>query len=177
MGATTTHLLMGHQQLHTSATAGIYSLINQGKVFFQPQSLASLLILHFRDEQKCTGNADAQTDSMCPSEVGHMWRYGDGTSWHDAGKGLIVKCISETGKIRTNYRAARVYVLCTHALKFKYLICLRLAWPFCTDMVGVSRSPFAATLLGKQTLGPQLCHIHEAQKKISSQEPDSKGKK
>ena len=91
--------------MHTSATAGIYSLINQGKVFFQPQSLASLLILHFRDEQKCTGNADAQTDSMCPSEVGHNWRYNDGTSWPDAGEGLIVKCISETGRTQNKLQA------------------------------------------------------------------------
>ena len=43
---------------------------------------------------------------MCPSEVGHNWRYGDGASFHDAGKGLIVKCISEAGKLRTKYKAA-----------------------------------------------------------------------
>ena len=63
------------------------------------------MILHFRYEQECAGKAYAQTDLMCPSEVGHNWRYDDGTSWPDAGKGLIVQCISETGKLRTKYKA------------------------------------------------------------------------
>ena len=36
---------------------------------------------------------------MCPSEVGYNWRYYDGSSWPDAGKGLTVKCIPGTGTI------------------------------------------------------------------------------
>ena len=57
-----------------------------------------MLFVCFRNEYECAGYAGAQTDSMCPSEVGHNWRYNTGTSWPDAGEGLIVKCISETGR-------------------------------------------------------------------------------
>ena len=57
-----------------------------------------MLLVRFRSENKCAAYAYAETDSMCPSEVGHNWKYnGDGDSWPDAGKGLIVKCISEAG--------------------------------------------------------------------------------
>ena len=80
-----------------------------------------MLLVRFRSENDCAGYAYAETDSMCPSEVGHNWRYNgdgdswhdagnDGTSWSDAGKGLLVKCISEAGKLRMNNRAAQMNV-------------------------------------------------------------------
>ena len=76
------------------------TLIGEALFSLHLRKLSSDLHLHFRDEQECAGYADAQTVSMCPSEVGYNWRYGDGSSWPDAGKGLTVKCISETGIIR-----------------------------------------------------------------------------
>ena len=93
---------MGPEQLPISATDGLFkmTLIGEALLSLHHRKLSSDLHLHFRDEQECAGFADAQTDSMCPSEVGYNWRYNDGNSWPDAGKGLTVKCISETGIIR-----------------------------------------------------------------------------
>ena len=51
----------------------------------------------FRDEKKCAGWADAKSTLMCPNEVGYNWRYAHPNGFQDAGKGLTVKCISETG--------------------------------------------------------------------------------
>ena len=113
MGATTTHQRMGPEQLLISVTAGTFKMTLTGEALYQQQNMAAFLILHFRDEQECTGYADAQTDSMCPSEVGYNWRYAGTRSFHDAGKGLIVKCTSEAGKLRTNYRTAQMNISCT----------------------------------------------------------------
>ena len=46
----------------------------------------------FREEEKCGGYAYATTRSMCPNKEVHNWKYGDGSKWRDAGKGIIVKC-------------------------------------------------------------------------------------
>ena len=73
------------------------TLIGEALLSLHHRKLSSDLHIYFRDEQECAGYADAQTDSMCPSEVGYKWRYNDGSSWFDAGKGLTVKCISEPG--------------------------------------------------------------------------------
>ena len=103
MSATTTHLWMGPEQLHTSATVGMFKTTLRGEALLSlhHRKLSSDLHLHFRDEQKCGAYAYAQTDSMCPSELGFNWRYeGPDNSWPDAGKGLAVKCITETGIIR-----------------------------------------------------------------------------
>ena len=67
----------------------------------------SMMSLPFRDERKCHAHAYTERDSTCPSEVGHNWKYGDGASWPDAGKGLTVKSISDTGIIRTRGKFSR----------------------------------------------------------------------
>ena len=41
---------------------------------------------------QCTGNAYSNEDHQCPSETGITWRYGSGSSWMDAGGGLLISC-------------------------------------------------------------------------------------
>ena len=83
------------------------------KHYFNTKTWFLMLFVCFRNENACVGYADAQTDSMCPSEVRHNWRYFDGTgTWPDAGKGLFVKCISETGRTQNKLQGRPSVCMC-----------------------------------------------------------------
>ena len=60
--------------------------------------------LHFRNARNCAGYKYAyvsSNDQKCPNEIKHSWSYYDKTKrdWQEAGKGLVVQCIS-SGKFK-----------------------------------------------------------------------------
>ena len=68
-----------------------------------------IMLLHhmtllFRSARNCAGHkyaAVASKDQICPNEIKHTWIYIGKTKgdWQEAGKGLIVQCIS-SGKFK-----------------------------------------------------------------------------
>ena len=48
---------------------------------------------HLNIRGKDTAIAYARDDAICPHEIGHVWKFSNGTTWADAREGLIVKCV------------------------------------------------------------------------------------
>ena len=41
------------------------------------------------------GNARAENDSTCPTDIGLVWKYYNGSKWMDAGNGIVMRCESD----------------------------------------------------------------------------------
>ena len=59
-----------------------------------------LLLFEFRGQ--CRGHAkNSKVETKCPSKLGASWEYADfdefGISWHKAGTGLTIDCITQEG--------------------------------------------------------------------------------
>ena len=37
----------------------------------------------------------AENDSTCPTDIGFVWKYYNGSNWMDAGNGIVIRCESD----------------------------------------------------------------------------------
>ena len=54
---------------------------------------------HVRFQLRGENEGGAYTDvySMCPSDIGYNWKYARGSRFHNARKGLVVRCETDEG--------------------------------------------------------------------------------